>query len=136
MPQDTFLAPIVLGFVYIFFVSRMLLKYYRSGTHKKVLFRWLITATSLYFLLGASSLFTLIFTPADQWLFSSICVMTFFFIISLVLFSNPDLLYGHHLNTEFLKEQGAKKIKQLTLPNERVIELKELLKNMQTKNSI
>jgi AraC-like DNA-binding protein len=52
--------------------------------------------------------------------------MTFFFIISLVLFSNPDLLYGHYFNTEVLKEQGAKKIKQLTLPNERVIELKEL----------
>ena len=121
-----FLAPIVLGFVYIFFVGRMLLKYYRSGTQKKVLFRWLITATSLYFLLGASSLLTLIFTPADQWLFSSICVMTFFFIISLVLFSNPDLLYGHYLNTEFLKEKAGKKIKQLTLPNERVMELKEL----------
>ena len=57
IPQGIhFLAPIVLGFVYIFFIGRMLLKYYRSGTRKKVLFRWLITATSLYFLLEAGSL--------------------------------------------------------------------------------
>ncbi len=125
-PGIHFLAPIVLGFVYIFFVAKMLLKYYRSGTFKKVLFRWLVTATSLYFLLAASSLLTLIFTPADQWLFSSISVMTFFFIISLVLFSNPDLLYGHYFNTEFLKEKAGQKRKQLILANERVLELKEL----------
>jgi AraC-like DNA-binding protein len=127
MPQGIhFLAPIVLGFVYIFFVCRLLLKYYRSGTQKRVLFRWLITITSLYFLLAASSLLVFVFAPDNQWLLSSICVMTFFFIISLVLFSNPDLLYGHYVNTEFLKEQGVKKVKQLTLPKERVIELKEL----------
>ena len=37
--------------------------------------------------------------------------MTFFFIISLVLFSNPDLLYGHYFNPEFLKEKAGKKSK-------------------------
>jgi len=104
----------------------MLLKYYRSGTQKKVLFRWLITITSLYFLLEASSLVVYVVAPAHLWLLSSICVMTFFFIISLVLFSNPGLLYGHYPHVEILKKEGAKKIKQLTLPNERVIELKVL----------
>ncbi len=129
VPQGIhFLAPIVLGFAYILFVVRMLLKSYRSGEQKNktVLLRWLITATSLYFLLEASSLLVFLFSPSYQWLISSICVMTFFFIMSLVLFSNPDLLYGHYLNTAFLKEQGVKKIKQLSLPKERVIELKEL----------
>jgi len=129
IPQGVhFLAPIILGFAYISFIARMLLKSYRSDKQKNktVLLRWLIIATSLYFLLETSSLFVLLFLPAHQWLISSICVMTFFFIISLVLFSNPDLLYGHYLNTELLKEQGAKKVKQLTLPNERVMELKEL----------
>jgi AraC-like DNA-binding protein len=125
-PGVHFLAPIVFGVVYIFFVAKMLLKYYRSGTFKRVLLRWLVTATSLYFLLAASSLLALIFTPADQWLFSSISVMTFFFIISLVLFSNPDLLYGYYLNPEILKEKAAQKRKQLMLTNEKVLELKEL----------
>jgi len=129
MPQGIhFLAPIILGFVYIFFVVRMLLKSYRSDKqqNKIVLLRWLITATSVYFLLEVSSLLALLFVPAHQWLLSSICVMTFFFILSLVLFSNPGLLYGHYPHVEILKKEGAKKIKQLTLPNERVIELKVL----------
>ena len=65
-PGIHFLAPIALGFVYIFFVAKMLLKNYRSGTFKKVLLRWLVTATSLYFLLAASSLLTLIFTPGGS----------------------------------------------------------------------
>jgi AraC-like DNA-binding protein len=136
IPQGIhFLAPIILGFVYITLISRMLLKRYSSDKqqNKTVLLRWLITATSLYFLLEASSLLVFLFSPSDQWLISSICVMTFFFIISLVLFSNPDLLYGHYTNTEFLKEQGAKKIKQLTLPTERVIELKELFEKYAAK---
>ncbi|HEV8507588.1 MAG TPA: helix-turn-helix domain-containing protein [Chitinophagaceae bacterium] len=126
-PGIHFLAPIIIGFTYLFFVAKMLFKYSRSGApnNKPLVLRWLVTATSLYFLLGASSLLTLIFTPKDQWLFSSICVMTFFFLISLVLFSNPDLLYGHYLNAELLKERAGKKIKPLTLSSERMLELKE-----------
>ena len=129
MPPGThFLAPIVIALTYLFFVAKMLLKYHHSGAgnHKPPIIRWLITASSLYFLLAASSLLSLAFAPNHQWLFSSICVMTFFFIISLVLFSNPDLLYGHYTNAEFLKEKGGKKIKTLALPNERVQELKNL----------
>jgi AraC-like DNA-binding protein len=127
MPPGThFLAPIILGFTYLFFVAKMLFRYSRSGENNKPLvLRWLVTATSLYFLLAASSLLTLIFTPKDQWLFSSICVMTFFFIISLVLFSNPALLYGHYLNAEPLKDKSGKKIKPLALSNEKVLELKD-----------
>jgi len=121
-----FLAPMALGFAYIFFVGRRLLEYYRSGIQKKVLFRWLITITSLYFLLEASSLLVYVFAPAHLWLLSSICVMTFFFITSLVLFSNPDLLYGQYLNAEILRAEGPKKIKQLTLPVEKIAELKLL----------
>ena len=127
-PRTHFLAPILLGIGYILSVARMLYKYSRSRVQKNkaVILRWLITATSLYFLLAAGSLLTLIFTPGDQWLYSSICVMTFFFIISLVLFSNPHLLYGHYVNAELLKEQAGKKIKQLTLSNEKMLELKDL----------
>ena len=121
-----FLAPIALGFVYLFLVARMLLNYSRSHTQNKVLLRWLITITSLYFLLIAGSLLVFVFAPAHQWLLSSICVMTFFFIISLVLLSNPDLLYGHYLNSEVLKEKAGKKIKQFVLPKEKVMELKDL----------
>jgi AraC-like DNA-binding protein len=121
-----FLAPMALGFVYIFFAGRMLLKYYRAGIQKKVLFRWLITITSLYFLLEVSSLLVFVFAPSHLWLLSSICVMTFFFITSLVLFSNPDLLYGRYLNEEILRAEGPKKIKQLTLPPEKIAELKLL----------
>ena len=134
MPPNThFVLPIVLGFTYLFFVARMLFKYYRSGVQndKPFILRWLITATSLYFLLGASSLLSLTFGPDHQWLFSSICVMTFFFIISLVLFSNPDLLYGHYVSAEFLKEKAGKKIK--TLSNERMKELTELFEKYAAK---
>src|SRR5690349_17023173 len=52
--------------------------------------------------------------------------MTLFFIISLVLYSNPDLLYGHYLNTEFLTAKAGKKIKQFTLSQEKITELKDL----------
>src|SRR6185295_7982277 len=100
-----------------------LLKYHRSGAQKKVLFRWLVTITSLYFLLMVSNLLVFVFAPAHQWLLGSICIMTFFFIISLVLFSNPDLLYGHYLNDEALKEKAGKKIKQVVLSIEKVTEL-------------
>ncbi len=125
-PGIHFLAPILLGFVYILLVARMLSKSYRSDGQKNrtVLLRWLITATSLYFLLEASSLLVFLFSPSYQWLISSICVMTFFFIISLVLFSNPGLLYGHYPHVEILKKEGSKKIKQLTLPVEKIAELK------------
>jgi AraC-like DNA-binding protein len=134
MPQGIhFLAPIILGFVYIFFIARLLLKYHRSGTPQKNLFRWLITITSLYFLLEASSLVVYVVAPAHLWLLSSICVMTFFFIISLVLFSNPDFLYGYHIEAEFLKEKAGKKIRQLTLPQEKVLELKELFEKYAAK---
>jgi len=51
--------------------------------------------------------------------------MTFFFIISLVLFSNPGLLYGHYLNGELFKDQFGKKAKPLSLSNEKVMELKD-----------
>lgn len=130
-PGTHFLAPIILGFTYLFFVAKTLFECYRSGVqnNKPVMLRWLTTATSLYFLLGASSLLSLAFAPANQWLVSSICVMTFFFIISLVLFSNPDLLYGHYLNTEFLTPKAGKKIKQFTLPQEKIAELKRLFEN-------
>ena len=136
MPPGThFLAPIVIGFTYLFFVARMLMTYYRAGAQnsRPRILRWLVTATSLYFLLGASSLLSLAFAPAHQWLVSSICVMTFFFIISLVLFSNPDLLYGHYGNDERLKETAGKKIKQLTLSNERVLELRDLFEKFVAK---
>lgn len=125
-PGSHFLAPIIIGFTYLFFIAKMLFKYYRFGVqnNKPLILRWLVTATSLYFLLGVSSLLSLTFSATHQWLFSSICVMTFFFIISLVLFSNPDLLYGHYLDAEFLKEKGGKKIKQPALSNEKIIELK------------
>jgi AraC-like DNA-binding protein len=132
-PGVHYLAPIVLGFVYVFLVGRLLLKYHRSGTQKKVLFRWLVTITSLYFLLMSSSLLVFVFAPAHQWLLSSICVMTFFFIISLVLFSNPDLLYGHYLNDEALKEKAGKKIKQVVLSIEKVTELKGLFEKYAAK---
>jgi len=130
-PRTHFLAPIILGFGYLSLVARRLFRYSRSGVqnNKPVILRWLVTATSVYFLLAAGSLLTLILTPKDQWLYSSICVMSFFFIISLVLFSNPDLLYGHYVNAEFLKENAGKKIKQLALPTERVLELKGLFEN-------
>jgi len=130
-----FLAPILIGFVYISFIARMIFKYYHAGAGKNrtVLTRWLTTATALYFLPAAGSLVVFLFAPAHQWLISSICVMTFFFIISLVLFSNPDLLYGQYLNTEFLKEQGGKKIKQLVLPKEKTLELKELFEKYAAK---
>src|SRR4029078_1630542 len=128
MPPGThFLAPIIIGFTYLLLVARMLFKFHHSGVqdNKAVVLRWMVTATCLYFLLGASSLLSLAFTPTHQWLFSSICVMTFFFIISLVLFSNPDLLYGHYLDAEALKEKAGKKIKQVTLSTEKVLDLKE-----------
>jgi AraC-like DNA-binding protein len=128
MPPGThFLAPMVLGFTYLFFVAKMLFKYYRSGVqnNKPLILRWLVTATCLYFLLGTSSLLSLAFAPTHQWLFSSICVMTFFFMISLVLFSNPDLLYGHYVDAEFLKEKAGKKIKPLTISSEKMLELKD-----------
>jgi len=127
-PRTHFVLPMVLGFTYLFFVARMLFKSYSSGVQndKPVILRWLVTATSLYFLLGASSLLSLILGPDHQWLFSSICVMTFFFTISLVLFSNPSLLYGHYVNGEFLKEKAGKKIKRFSLQNEQMIELKDL----------
>jgi len=133
-PRVHFLAPIILGFVYIFLIARMLLKY-RSGTsnNKAVLLRWLTIATSVYFLLEASSLAVFLFSPSYQWLISSICVMTFFFIISLVLFSNPDLLYGHYVNAELLKEKAGKKIKQLTLSTEKMLELKDLFEKYAAK---
>jgi AraC-like DNA-binding protein len=134
-PGIHFVAPIILGFTYLFFAARMLFKYHRSGVqnNKPVILRWLVTATSLYFLLGASSLLSLTFAPDHQWLFSSICVMTFFFMISLVLFSNPDLLYGHYVSAEFLKEKAGKKIKQPILSNERMTELKELFETYAAK---
>jgi AraC-like DNA-binding protein len=107
---------------------KVLLKSYRSDKQKNktVLLRWLITATSLCFLLEAGSLLVFLFLPSYQWLISSICIMTFFFIISLVLFSNPGLLYGHYPDAQVLKLEGSKKIKQLTLPAEKVAELKLL----------
>jgi len=133
-PGIHFIAPIVLAFTYLFFVARMLFKYHHSGaqTNKRVILRWLVTATSLYFLLGASSLLSLTLAPDHQWLFSSICVMTFFFIISLVLFSNPGLLYGHY-TAEFLKEKAGKKVKALSLSNEKVMELKDLFEKYTAK---
>jgi AraC-like DNA-binding protein len=132
-PGVHFLAPLALGLVYLSFVARMLLRYYRSGTQNKVLLRWLITITSLYFLLMASSLVVYVFAPAHLWLLSSICVMTFFFIISLVLFSNPGLLYGHYLNADVLKENAGKKIKQFALSKEKVAELKDLFEKYAAK---
>jgi len=133
-PGIHFIAPIVLAFTYLFFFFFMLFRYHHYGaqTNKRVILRWLVTATSLYFLLGASSLLSLTLAPDHQWLFSSICVMTFFFIISLVLFSNPGLLYGHY-TAEFLKEKAGKKVKALSLSNEKVMELKDLFEKYTAK---
>ncbi len=134
-PGIHFLAPIIFGFTYLSFVAKMLFKYHRSGVqhNKSLILRWLVTATCLYFLLGACSLLSLAVVPTHQWLFSSICVMTFFFIISLVLFSNPDLLYGHYVNSEFLKEKAGRKIKPLTLSSEKITELKSLFEKYAAK---
>jgi AraC-like DNA-binding protein len=125
-PRVHFLAPVVIGFVYIFFAGRMLFQYYREAARnktKQVILGWLATAISLYFLLEIASLTIFFFAPAHQWLFTAIAVLGFFFSMSLILFSKPYILYGAYLNdadpqTEIPKKQG-----QLNLQSEKIREL-------------
>ena len=131
-----FLAPLIIGLIYLFFAAKMLLQYYRfSIEHNKKLaiLRWLITATSLYLFLELSSLMIFVFLPTNQWLLTTICIMVVFFSISLILFSEPYLLYGRYFNATYSGNENNKKHKQLNLPEERVRELHQLFENYITK---
>jgi len=127
-----FLAPMSIGLVYLAFAAKLLLHYYRfTIEHNKKLgiLRWLITACSLYLLLEVSSLSIFLFASGNQWLLTTICIMVIFFTISLILFSEPYLLYGRYFNATYSGNENGKKHKQVNLPDERVIELKQLFEN-------
>ena len=131
-----FIAPVIIGLVYLFFAAKLLLHYYRfSIEHNKKLgiLRWLTTATSLYILLEVASLVIFLFAPTSQWLLTTICIMVIFFTISLILFSEPYLLYGRYFNATYSGNEGNKKHKQLNLPEEKVRELQQLFENYITK---
>jgi AraC-like DNA-binding protein len=135
-PRVHFLGPITIGLVYLFFSAKLLLHYYRfSIAHNKKLgiFRWLVTATTLYFLLEVASLFIFLFAPSNQWLLTTICIMVIFFTISLILFSEPYLLYGRYFNATYSGNESEKKHRQLNLPQERIHELQQLFENYITK---
>lgn len=127
-----FLAPIIIAFVYILFGAKMVFQYYRfSIEHNKKLgiLRWLVTATMLYFFLEASNFFIFFFFPKDQWLLTIICILLMYFTMSLILFSEPYLLYGRYLNATYSGNDAAKKTRQLNLPEEKIRELKNLFEN-------
>ncbi len=131
-PKFHFLAPNILAIVYMFFAARILFQYYRfSVEHNKKLgiLRWLTTATTLYFLLEASSLFIFLFIPNNQWILTSICILLMYFTMSLILFSEPYLLYGRYLNATYSDGETSKKPRQLNLPNEKIHELKAHFEN-------
>ncbi len=124
-----FLAPVIIGLVYLFFAAKMLLHYYRfSIEHNKKLgiLRWLATATSLYILLEVASLVIFLSVPTNQWLLTTICIMVMFFTISLILFSEPYLLYGRYFNATYSGNESSKKHKQLNLTEEKISELQQL----------
>ncbi|HET6226023.1 MAG TPA: helix-turn-helix domain-containing protein [Bacteroidia bacterium] len=127
-----FLGPIIIGLVYLFFAAKLLLHYYRfSIEHNKKLgiFRWLVTAASLYLLLEISSLAIFLFALANQWLLTTICIMVIFFTISLILFSEPYLLYGRYFNATYSCNEIVKKHKQLHLAEEKINELQQLFES-------
>ncbi len=133
-----FIAPVIIGLVYLFFAAKILLQYYRfSIEHNKKLgiLRWLTTATSLYVLLEIASLLIFLFSPANQWLLTTISIMVIFFTISLILFSEPYLLYGRYLNATYSGSESSKKHKQLNLPGEKVSELQQLFETYLTKQN-
>jgi AraC-like DNA-binding protein len=131
-----FLAPVIIGLVYLFFAAKILLHYYRySIEHNKKLgiLRWLTTVTSLYILLEVASLVIFLFAPSNQWLLTTICIMVIFFTISLILFSEPYILYGRYFNATYSGNESSKKPKQLNLPEEKISELQQLFETYITK---
>jgi AraC-like DNA-binding protein len=131
-----FLAPVIIGLVYLFFAAKILLHYYRySIEHNKKLgiLRWLTTVTSLYILLEVASLVIFLFAPSNQWLLTTICIMVIFFTISLILFSEPYILYGRYFNATYSGSESSKKPKQLNLPEEKISELQQLFETYITK---
>jgi len=133
-----FLAPVIIGLVYLFFAAKILLHYYRfSIEHNKKLgiLRWLVTATSLYFLLEITSLVIFQFALPNQWMLTTMCIMVIFFTISLILFSEPYLLYGRYFNATYSGNENIKKHKQLNLPEEKIHELQQLFENYIKKQS-
>jgi AraC-like DNA-binding protein len=131
-----FLGPVVIGLVYLFLATKILFHYYRfSIEHNKKLgiLRWLVTATALYFLLEIASLAIFLFALANQWLLTTISIMVIFFTISLILFSEPYLLYGRYFNATYSGNENGKKNKQLHLPEEKINELQQLFENYITK---
>ena len=131
-----FLAPVIIGLVYLFFATKILLQYYRfSIEHNKKLgiLRWLVTVTSLYFLLEITNLMIFLLALANQWLLTIITIMVIFFTISLILFSEPYLLYGRYFNATYRGNDTTKKNKQLNLPEEKMHELRHLFENYITK---
>jgi AraC-like DNA-binding protein len=131
-----FLAPVIIGLVYLSFAAKILLHYYHfSIEHNKKLgiLRWLVAVASLYFLLEIASLLIFLFALADQWLLTPICIMVIFFTISLILFSEPYLLYGRYFNATYSEHENTKKHRQLNLSEERITELQQLFENYITK---
>jgi len=124
-PKFHFLAPVILALVYIFFVARILFQYYRFSIeqNKKLgILRWLTTATTLYFLLEGTSLAIFLFIPSHQWLFTVINILLMYFTMSLILFSDPYLLYGRYFNATYSDKEAAKKHKQLNLTEKKIDE--------------
>src|SRR5262249_6613871 len=95
--------------------------------------RWLVTVTFLYFLLETSSLVIFFFARGNQWFLTTICIMVIFFTISLILFSEPYLLYGRYFNATYSGNENTKKHKQLNVPEARIHELQQLFEGYITK---
>ncbi|HEX5024641.1 MAG TPA: hypothetical protein VFV68_05185, partial [Agriterribacter sp.] len=135
-PKVHFFAPVLIGLAYVFFASKILVQYYRfSVEHNKKLgiLRWLVTATSLYFLLEITCLIIFLFAPTNQWLLIKLSILVIFFTISVILLSEPYLLYGRYFNATYSGNEGNKRNKQLILPKDRVQELQQLFENYITK---
>jgi YesN/AraC family two-component response regulator len=59
--------------------------------------------------------------------------MVIFFTISLILFSEPYILYGRYFNATYSGSESSKKPKQLNLPEEKISELQQLFETYITK---
>ena len=131
-PKIHFLGPILIAFVYIFFIAKLLLRQYRPGVkpgNNPDMLHWLTTAAVLYFFIEIFGLLTFIFTPVNQWLLTTVSIMITFFSMSIILFFRPHILYGIQVKVTSSGSHPPEKQKQHIFPEEKINEMKILFEN-------
>ena len=86
-----------ISLIYFFFIGRLLFNpvYYQTFHVERKVLDWLRISATMYFLLTVAGIMTITILPSpNAWPFTVLTILAIFLVMSLILFLEPNILYG------------------------------------------